>query len=246
MSAKKKTFERADGRKTDELRPVKMRKQIAPAAAGSVLVSMGRTQVICGASIDRGVPRWMRAQNISGGWVTAEYSMLPYATSDRSRREASRGRLGGRTQEIQRLIGRSLRAVVDLEKLGKRTIWIDCDVLQADGGTRTAAVTGGFVALRRAVNGLLKAGALEEDPIKEAVAAVSVGVVDDVPLLDLAYVEDVAAEVDMNVVMTASGRFVELQGTAEEKPFSGTRLQEMLRMARKGITELVEAQREVH
>jgi ribonuclease PH len=246
MTKKKSTFQRVDGRKVDELRPVRIRKNIAPSAAGSALISMGNTQVICAASIQESVPRWMRAQNIPGGWVTGEYSMLPYATGDRSRREASMGRIGGRTQEIQRLIGRSLRAVVDMEKLGPRTIWVDCDVLQADGGTRTAAVTGGFVAMRRAINKLLREGKIEEDPVNEAVAAISVGIVEGVPVLDLPYTEDLAAEVDMNIVMTASNRFVEVQGTAEEEPFSSARLQDMLKLAKKGIAELIALQEKAY
>lgn len=239
---KKEVAARADGRAPDELRPIRFVPDPAPAAAGSVLVEFGRTRVICGASIEDGVPRWMRAQSVSGGWLTAEYSILPYATKPRNSRESSTGKVSGRTQEIQRLIGRSLRAVTDLDKLGERTIWLDCDVLEADGGTRTAAVTGAWVALRRAVSKLLKEGALKEDPLREAVAAVSVGIVEGRPLLDLCYTEDLAAAVDMNVVMTASGRFVEVQGTAEEQPYSREELDAMLALAAKGIRKLLKAQ----
>ncbi|MFH0907633.1 MAG: ribonuclease PH [bacterium] len=233
---------RADGRKADELRPILFQPGIAPAATGSVLVRMGNTQVICAVSIVDEVPRWMKEQKVKGGWITAEYSMLPYSTAERSRRESTGGKVGGRTHEIQRLIGRSMRAIVDLEKLGSRTIWVDCDVLQADGGTRTAAITGSFVALRMAVDKLLKDGALAADPVREAVAAVSVGVVDGQALLDLCYTEDVVAEVDMNVVMTASGKFVEVQGTAESEPFPRETLDEMLALAEKGIRKLLEEQ----
>jgi len=229
---------RSDGRAEDELRAVSFREGIASACPGSVLISMGNTQVICAASVDDDVPRWMRAQGVEGGWITAEYSMLPYSTSERSRRESTAGKVGGRTMEIQRLIGRSLRAVVDMAALGRHTIWLDCDVLQADGGTRTASITGAYVAMRLAVNQLLHDGRLDRDPVRESVAAISVGVVDGKPLLDLCYVEDVAAEVDMNVVMTAAGKFVEIQGTAETEPFSKAALDEMQRLAASGIKEL--------
>jgi len=242
MAAKKEKFKRPDGREQDELRPVKIKMNPAPAASGSVLISMGSTQVICAASIDNMVPRWMKAQKKPGGWVTAEYSLLPYSTDRRTRREVTSGKPSGRTQEIQRMIGRSLRAAIDLERLGTRTIWIDCDVLQADGGTRTASVTGAFIALRLAVNSLLKDGKLEEDPIREAVAAVSVGMYKGKPVLDLDYKEDFAAEVDMNIVMTESGKFIELQGTGEEAPFSQAALNAMLRLGRKGITILLNEQ----
>ena len=184
----------------------------------------------------------MRVQKKGGGWLTAEYSMLPYATKERTSRESTLGKVGGRTQEIQRLIGRALRAVVDLDKLGPRTLWVDCDVIQADGGTRTAAITGAFVALRLAITRLMKDGILDEDPMVEAVAAVSVGVVGGQAVLDLCYAEDVAADVDMNVVMTASGRFVEVQGTAEEQPFSKAEMQTMLTLAEKGVLELLALQ----
>jgi len=239
---KKSKSTRSDGRKFDQLRSVKIEAGIAPAALGSVLIQMGNTKVVCAVSVEEEVPRWMKGKE-TGGWLTAEYSMLPYSTSDRVRREASSGKQSGRTQEIQRLIGRSLRAVVDLDKLGPRSLWIDCDVLQADGGTRTAAITGSYVALRLAVDQLMAEGKLTADPIREAVAAVSVGVVDGVSVLDLCYVEDVAAAVDMNLVMTESGRFVEVQGTAEDKPFSGESLDEMLKLGRKGIRELLKYQK---
>ena len=230
--------ERENGRAADQLRPISLKKGIAPAADGSVLISCGRTQVLCAASIDEAIPGWMRAQNLEQGWLTAEYSLLPCSTSPRARREVTAGKVGGRTQEIQRLIGRSLRAVVDMKKLGKRTIWVDCDVIQADGGTRTAAITGGFVAVRMAVNKLLAGGVITEDPISEGLAAISVGVVQGVPVLDLDYSEDCGADVDMNVVMTSSGQFVEVQGSAEGQPFSKTHLDEMLQLAQQGIAEL--------
>lgn len=235
---------RADGRGYAELRPVAMTPGIAPAAAGSVLMEMGKTRVICAAAVEGAVPPWMRAQNVPGGWVTAEYSMLPYSTAPRSRRESSAGKVSGRTMEIQRLIGRSLRAIVDLEKLGSRTIWVDCDVLQADGGTRTASVTGAYIALRHAVDGLLGDGRLLEDPIRDSVAAVSVGVVDGRAVLDLDYPEDIAASVDMNIVMTGSGEFVEVQGTAESAPFSEHILRQLQELAAGGIRSLTEIQRQ--
>ena len=234
---------RSDHRKAGELRPVTFEIGVAPAAAGSVLIKVGRTQLICAAMVEESVPRWMREQKAVGGWLTAEYSLLPYSTRQRTSREVNAGRVGGRTQEIQRLVGRALRAVTNLEKLGPRTIWVDCDVLQADGGTRTAAITGAFVALRLAVNRLLKDGLLKEDPIREAVAAVSVGMVDGKALLDLCYEEDVKADVDMNVVLTAGGAFVEVQGTAEGEPFPDEDLQKMLALAKKGIGSLLKAQR---
>ena len=243
--SKEQNTVRTDGREVDALRPVKCEVDFAAAAKGSVLIAMGRTRVLCGVTVDEKVPGWMRAQKVPGGWITSEYSMLPYASADRMRRESSSGKVGGRTHEIQRLIGRSLRAVVDLEKLGPRSFWVDCDVIEADGGTRTASITGAYIALRLAVNRMLEEGLLEEDPILDQVAAVSVGVVKDRPLLDLCYEEDFAAEVDMNVVMTASGKFIEVQGTAEESPFSSTALNEMLALARKGIDELAAIQRKV-
>jgi ribonuclease PH len=233
---------RYDGRAPDELRPVKFTRDFTMNAKASVLVEMGSTKVICAVSVDENVPGWMRAQNVEGGWVTSEYSMLPSATPDRVRREAAMGRLGGRTMEIQRLIGRALRAVIDLKKLGRRQLYIDCDVIQADGGTRTASITGAYVALRMAVDRLLEEKLLKEDPIKEAIAAISVGIYKGVPLLDLNYFEDSKAEVDMNVVMTASGKLVEVQGTAEEEPFTKEQMTDMMTLAEKGISELLQAQ----
>ncbi len=233
---------RINGRQVDELRPLEFTRGVAPAAAGSVMISMGKTQVLCAASVEESIPPWMRNQKVEGGWVTAEYSMMPYSTQPRSRRESTAGKVGGRTMEIQRLIGRSLRAVVDLKALGARSIWVDCDVVQADGGTRTASITGAYVALRLAVEGLMKSGLLAEDPIRQSVAAISVGVVDGVPLLDLNYEEDFAAEVDMNVVMTGDGRFVEVQGTAEGEPFSRDVLHQLEALAEGGIAELTAAQ----
>ncbi|MFH0879212.1 MAG: ribonuclease PH [Lentisphaerota bacterium] len=237
-------FQRADGRKPAQLRPVEIITGVAPSSKGSVLIRMGKTQVMCAVSVEESVPRWMREQKVPGGWLTAEYSMLPYATERRTQREATSGKVGGRTQEIQRLIGRALRAVTDLPKLGFRTFWIDCDVLQADGGTRTAAVTGAFAALKLAVDRCLQEGLFKENPICEPVAAVSVGVVEGKTLLDLCYVEDSAAEVDMNIIMTESGKFIELQGTAERDPFSEDQLAEMLNLARRGIRQLLKAQKQ--
>jgi ribonuclease PH len=236
------TRRRVDGRAASELREVEFIPGFAPAAKGSVLARFGRTRVLCGVSVEESVPRWMRQQNVEGGWLTAEYSILPYATPQRTAREVSAGRVGGRTQEIQRLIGRALRAVTDLKVLGARTLWIDCDVIEADGGTRTAAITGAYVALRLAVASLRKEGLLTEDPVKEAVAAVSVGLVDGRAVLDLCYEEDVKAAVDMNVVMTAGGQFVEIQGTAEKEPFSEEQTAELLSLAKKGIRRLLQAQ----
>lgn len=236
---------RVDGRLAGQLRPVRMEPGVAPHAAGSVRIAIGNTQVICAVTIQDEVPRWMKAQKVPGGWLTGEYSLLPYATDRRTPREASSGKLGGRTQEIQRLIGRTLRSAVDLGALGARTVWVDCDVLQADGGTRTAAITGGWVALRLALNRLISSGALAADPMREEVAAVSVGMVDGMPCLDLCYAEDSRAAVDMNVVMTASGKYIELQGCAERGTFSPEELQTMLSLARSGLDHLVEAQRSV-
>lgn len=233
---------RIDGRRSDELRPVKFTKDFITSAKGSVLVEMGNTRVICTASVDENVPGWMRFQNVPGGWVTAEYSMLPGATQERSKREAAQGKIGGRTMEIQRLIGRSLRAVVDLQKLGRRQIYLDCDVIQADGGTRTASITGAFVALKLAVARLMKEGLVKQNPIIEGLAAISVGIHKEVPILDLCYLEDSAAEVDANFVMTESGKIIEVQGTAEGAPFSKDELLQMMGLAEKGIGELIEMQ----
>lgn len=236
---------RNDGRSPDALRSISFVKNIAPHALGSVLIRWGNTQVICAVTVEENVPRWMKEQKVSGGWVTAEYSMLPYSTLTRKSRDISRGKIDGRSQEIQRLIGRSLRSAIDLEKLGPRTLYADCDVLQADGGTRTASITGVFIALRLALAKLLKDRILEEDPLLKSVAAVSVGIVDGRPLLDLCYEEDVRAEVDMNLVMTSTGEFCEVQGTGEEATFSELQLQAMLALGKKGINELLALQNSV-
>ena len=233
---------RSDGRTPTEPRPVRITPGYLPNAEGSALIETGNTHVICAASVELGVPPWMRGKG--RGWVTAEYSMLPRATAERTRRERD-GRLGGRTQEIQRLIGRSLRAVVDFEKLGEVTITVDCDVLRADGGTRTASITGGYVALHQAIAKLLKDGKISENPLTGRVAAVSVGLVAGRELLDLDYSEDSTAEVDMNVVMTSAGGFVELQGTAEGTPFDRGRLDKLINLAEKGIERLFRAQESV-
>ncbi|MFM1558079.1 MAG: ribonuclease PH [Roseibacillus sp.] len=237
-------MDRPDGRQSDQLRPVSFIPNVAPHASGSVLVSFGNTRVICAATIQEDVPRWMKSQGVQGGWVTAEYSMLPYSTLDRKARDISRGKLDGRSSEIQRLIGRSLRAVTDLKKLGQRTVWVDCDVLQADGGTRTASITGGCVALAIALNGLIGTGGLSEFPLTQLVAAVSAGVWEGSPILDLNYPEDRDAEVDFNVVMTEDGNFVELQGSGEENVFSAADMSSMLDLSRVGIQELIKKQRE--
>ncbi len=232
---------RKDGREPDELRPVLFVRDFTESAMGSVLVDFGRTRVLCTASLEDRVPPWLRGTG--RGWVTAEYSMLPGSTVERSDREAARGRQSGRTQEIQRLIGRSLRAVTDLEMIAELQITVDCDVLQADGGTRTAAICGGYVALHDAFSRMVAAGTIPAHPITDACAAISVGVVDALPHLDLDYSEDVRAEVDMNVVMTGAGRYIEVQGTAEGNPFSRSELDELLALAEKGITEIFEIQR---
>ena len=237
------TFQRHDGRANDQLRTIKFQNNIAPHASGSTLIEWGDTRVICGVSIEESVPRWMQAQGVEGGWITAEYSMLPYSTLDRKRRDISRGKLDGRSTEIQRLIGRSLRAALDLKKMGSRTIWIDCDVLQADGGTRTASITGAFVALSIAVNKLINEGLILESPFLDPIAAVSVGIVEGQALLDLCYVEDVAAEVDMNLVMTSTGKYIEVQGTGEEATFTGDQLTQMLAFGKQGVDELAKLQR---
>jgi ribonuclease PH len=231
------TFIRSGGRAADQLRRVRITRGFTVHAEGSVLIEFGDTRVLCTASVEEKVPPHKRGSG--EGWVTAEYGMLPRATHTRSDREAARGKQSGRTQEIQRLIGRSLRAVFDLKKLGERTITLDCDVLQADGGTRTAAITGAFVAAQDAVNKLLASGKLAESPIIGPVAAVSVGIVEATPLLDLEYIEDVACDTDMNVVMTGAGHYVEVQGTAEGVAFTRTEMDELLRLAEKGIGELV-------
>jgi ribonuclease PH len=234
---------RADGRRTDQLRPVSFQRDFTVFAPGSVLVTMGQTKVLCTASVEDRVPPWMRGSG--RGWVTAEYSMLPGSTAERASREAAKGRQSGRTQEIQRLIGRSLRAVCDLVALGEVQVTVDCDVLQADGGTRTASICGAYVALHDAFERMIAGGQLRHQPLTDAVAAVSVGIIDAVPMLDLPYAEDSRAEVDMNVVMTGGGRFVEVQGTAEGMAFTHSELDEMLALAERGIATLVDAQAQV-
>lgn len=233
---------RTDGRKTDELRPIRFRNGIAPHATGSTLIEWGNTRVICGVTVEETVPKWMKDQGVAGGWITAEYSMLPYSTLQRKARDSSKGKIDGRSQEIQRLIGRSLRAAIDLEKVGPRTIWVDCDVLQADGGTRTAAITGAFVALSLAVKKLTVEGKLERNPLLHPVAAVSAGIVNGLPMLDLCYTEDVAAAVDLNLVMNAAGEFIELQGNGEEATFSEAQLAALLQLGKSGIGRLLELQ----
>ncbi|MFZ5519770.1 MAG: ribonuclease PH [Pseudomonadota bacterium] len=232
---------RPQGRAADALRPVTITRGYTKHAEGSVLIAFGDTKVLCTASVEEKVPPHKRGSG--SGWVTAEYGMLPRSTHTRSDREAARGKQSGRTQEIQRLIGRSLRAVFDLDALGERSIVLDCDVIQADGGTRTAAITGAFVAARDAVTSLIASGKLAASPIREHVAAISVGIVDGEPRLDLEYVEDVACDTDMNVVMTGAGHFVEVQGTAEGVAFTRTEMDQLLALADKGIRELIEAQR---
>src|SRR5213078_1872084 len=238
-------MDRIDGRTSDQLRPVAFDLGVAPYAGGSVLVSMGNTRVICGVMIEENVPRWMKEQGVTGGWLTAEYSMLPYSTQTRKPRDIVKGRLDGRSTEIQRLVGRSLRAVVDLEKLGARTIWVDCDVLQADGGTRTAAITGASLALAVACRKLAKDKKVDAPPIKRLVAAVSAGILDGNAIVDLNYEEDKAVTVDFNLVATEDGDFVEVQGSGEEAIFAQSQLDEMLVLARKGIADLISAQRAV-
>jgi len=234
-------MQRKDGRAPDQLRETVIRRDYIAHAEGSVLIEMGATRVVCTATVENRVPRWLQGKG--KGWITAEYSMLPRATPERTLREAIQGRQGGRTLEIQRLIGRSLRAVSDLEMLGEQTIWIDCDVIQADGGTRTASITGSFIALYDAFRRLVDQKRLPEMPLSDFVAAVSVGIVDGVPLLDLDFAEDSGAEVDMNVVMTGSGRIIEVQGTAEKTPFTREELNALLDLAGKGIQELITLQR---
>ena len=235
--------ERVDGRAHDELRPVSFERDFTTFAAGSVLVAFGRTRVLCTASVDEDVPRWLRGSG--RGWVTAEYSMLPGSSAERVNREAARGRQSGRTQEIQRLIGRALRSTTDLVAMPDVQITVDCDVLQADGGTRTASICGGYVALHDALSRLVSLGRLPAHPLREPCAAISVGLVDDVPMLDLAYTEDSRAEVDMNVVMTGSGSLVEVQGTAEGRPFARSELDQLVDLAAKGIGEITQVQQAV-
>ncbi|MFC6153597.1 ribonuclease PH [Nocardioides yefusunii] len=232
---------REDGRADDELRKITFTRGWQDHPAGSVLVEFGRTKVLCAASVEIGVPRWRKGSGL--GWVTAEYAMLPSATNTRSSRESVKGKVGGRTHEISRLIGRSLRAVIDDAALGENTIMIDCDVLQADGGTRTAAITGAYVALHDAIEHLRKEGAVKGNPLKGSVAAVSVGIIDGVPRLDLPYVEDVRAETDMNIVMTGDGKFVEVQGTAEGAAFDRAELDALLALGEKGCADITRLQR---
>jgi ribonuclease PH len=234
---------RSDGRGKDQIRTLKITPDFISQAEGSVLIELGKTRVICTATVDDGVPGFLKGSG--KGWVTSEYGMLPRATEERTPREAARGKQTGRTLEIQRLIGRSLRAIVDQEALGERTVWIDCDVIEADGGTRTASITGAFVALALAMERMLAGGILRRSPLIDSVAATSVGIVDDVTLLDLCYEEDSRAEVDMNVVMTGSGDFVEIQATAEGRPFTGSEMQDLLSLAAVGIRRLGDEQRTV-
>jgi len=233
---------RLDDRRPDQLRPVKFEIGIAEYASGSVLVSMGKTRVLCGVTIEETVPRWMKEQRVPGGWLTAEYAMLPYSTLTRKPRDIAKGRLDGRSTEIQRLIGRSMRAVVDLDKLGPRTLWVDCDVLQADGGTRTAAITGASVAVSVACRRLVEEKKIAESPVKMLVAAVSAGVIDGTAILDLDYEEDKEAIVDLNLVATEDGALVEVQGAGEEATFSQAQLLEMLSLGANGVAQLIALQ----
>ena len=234
---------RLDGRKNNEIRTVTIKRNFIESAEGSVLISMGKTRVVCTASIEDRVPPFLK--DSKRGWITAEYSMLPRSTRTRTVRESATGRIGGRTHEIQRLIGRALRSVADLSVINERTIWIDCDVLEADGGTRTAAITGAFVCLSDAVHYALRNGLISKTPLQDYLAAISVGIVDGKPLLDLCYEEDSQAEVDMNVVMTGSGKFVELQGTAEGPPFAQDTLEELISLADEGIRQLIDIQKKI-
>lgn len=238
------TTTRSDGRQPQQLRPIRFQNHFAPHATGSTLIEWGNTRVICGVTVDENVPRWMKEQNVTGGWITAEYSMLPYSTLQRKSRDSSKGKIDGRSQEIQRLIGRAMRAALDLDKLGQRTIWVDCDVLQADGGTRTAAITGSYVALQLAIRKMMAEGKITDNPIQHGVAAVSVGIVDGRGLLDLCYVEDNGAAVDFNLVMNSAGEFIELQGTGEEATFTEAQLAELLSLGKAGIRQLLEAQKQ--
>ena len=238
-------MQRSDGRAFDQIRPISFELNIAPHATGSVLVSMGNTRVICGVMIEEVVPRWMKEQSVTGGWLTAEYSMLPYSTNTRKPRDIAKGRLDGRSTEIQRLIGRSLRAVIDLDKLGPRTMWVDCDVLQADGGTRTAAITGASLAVAIACRKLAKEKKVDAPPVRKLVAAVSAGILNGLPIVDLNYEEDKAVTVDFNFVATEDGEFVEIQGSGEEATFAQSELDQMLALGRKGVSDLIAAQRAV-
>ncbi len=236
---------RSDNRQPDELRPLTFTPDFAPHATGSVLIATGDTRVICSAMVQEDVPRWKKEQKLSGGWITAEYSMLPYSTLDRKQRDISRGKADGRSVEIQRLIGRSIRAMVDLEALGPRTIWVDCDVLQADGGTRTAGISGASAAIALACKKLVEDEVISRSPLKQLIGAVSVGVVEGAPLLDLCYTEDSAASVDANIVMTQAGDFVEVQASGEEATFSREQFSTLLKYAGKGISEIIAAQQKL-
>ena len=233
---------RADGRSPNQLRTLRFQNHIAPYAAGSTLIEWGNTRVICGVTVEETVPRWMKEQKVEGGWITAEYSMLPYSTLQRKPRDSTKGKIDGRSQEIQRLIGRAMRAALDLNKLGERTVWVDCDVLQADGGTRTAAITGAYVALSLAVEKMIAEKKLAKSPVFNAVAGVSVGIVGGRPLLDLCYTEDVDAAVDLNLVMNSAGEFIEVQGTGEEATFTEAQLADLLALGKAGIRALLAAQ----
>jgi ribonuclease PH len=234
---------RSDNRSLDQMRPLNLIPEFIRTAEGSCLIELGNTRVICTATIEETVPGWMRNQG--KGWITSEYGMLPRSTLTRTAREASRGKQGGRTHEIQRLIGRSMRAVVDMTRMGERTIWIDCDVIQADGGTRTASISGGFVAMALAMQKLVSCGTLKQLPLRDTVAAISVGIVDGEPMLDLCYEEDSRAAVDMNYVLTGSNRFIEIQATAEHEPFGDEQLAQMTALARRGVVEITARQREL-
>ena len=234
---------RSDGRKPNQLRPLTITPSYIKTADGSVLIEMGDTRVICTAKLEERVPPFLR--NSGKGWITAEYGMLPGSSQQRIGRESSRGKVGGRTHEIQRLIGRSLRSIADLKSLGERSVWIDCDVIQADGGTRTASITGAYIALMEAVRAWRERGILTADPVQDAVAAVSIGIVDGKILLDLCYEEDSKADVDMNFVMTGTGKFIEVQGTAESAPFTKKQMERMAEIAHQGIKELLQAQKKV-
>lgn len=235
-------FQRPDGRAPNELRTIALTPDFAPNAPGSLLCSFGNTRVICAATLEKRIPPWMRQQGLSGGWMSAEYSMLPYSTHERKQRDINRGKLDGRTVEIQRLIGRSLRAVLDLQKIPGYTLWVDCDVLQADGGTRTAAITGAYLAARMAVEKALMEGRITENPFRDSLAAVSVGIFEGTPVLDLNYLEDKEATVDANIVMTGNGSFVEVQSSGEEATFSPEELQALLALASEGIAFLKSTQ----
>ena len=238
-------MQRSDGRGPDEIRPLNFELNVAAYASGSVLVSMGNTRVICAVTIEEAVPLWMKKQGVTGGWLTAEYSMLPYSSQPRKARDITKGRIDGRSVEIQRLIGRSLRAVVDLEKLGSRTVWLDCDVLQADGGTRTTAITGSSLAVAIACRRLVREKKLDSSPMRKLVAAVSAGILQDQAIVDLNYEEDKLVTVDFNLVATEDGEFVEVQGSGEEATFAQSQLDQMLALGRTGIGELIGAQRAV-